>query len=272
MRALILYFSGTGNTAYVAHYLHQRLERAGLIVDLARVEATAPMRVAEYELLVLGFPVYLLDAPALVQRTVASLPPVAQRGAFVFATYGGIPGGATRRMLERLAAMGYTPLGAAGVRMPASDGLMLARRGSRLARWLTRGDYARLPAADRLAEHILTAASGLARGEALESHLAPLPPGLHGRLFDRLWARELARGRRLARRYFHVNGACTACGQCARLCPAHNITLVEGRPVWGEDCELCLRCLHLCPTEAIQLGKLTQGKLRWRGPLGNFRP
>jgi hypothetical protein len=35
---------------------------------------------------------------------------------------------------------------------------------------------------------------------------------------------------------------------------------------------LCLRCLHACPQEAIQIGKLTVDKFRWKGPKGDFKP
>ena len=37
-------------------------------------------------------------------------------------------------------------------------------------------------------------------------------------------------------RAFTVSDACIGCGQCARLCPTNNITLREGKPVWGGDC------------------------------------
>ena len=41
---------------------------------------------------------------------------------------------------------------------------------------------------------------------------------------------------------------------------------------FADHCALCLRCLHACPQEAIQIGRLTVGKFRWRGPKGDFRP
>lgn len=67
-------------------------------------------------------------------------------------------------------------------------------------------------------------------------------------------------------RTFTVTEACTSCGTCARVCPAENITMVDGRPVWNHRCELCCGCIHLCPVEAIQARKATEGRQRYRNP------
>ena len=47
-----------------------------------------------------------------------------------------------------------------------------------------------------------------------------------------------------------------------------NITKI----VFDDHCVMCLRCIHQCPAEAIQIGKMTLGKFRWHGPLGDFKP
>jgi NAD-dependent dihydropyrimidine dehydrogenase PreA subunit len=67
-------------------------------------------------------------------------------------------------------------------------------------------------------------------------------------------------------RKFSVTDKCTSCGICAAVCPAENIELVEGKPVWKHHCELCCGCIHNCPAEAIQAGPRTAGRLRYRNP------
>ena len=64
--------------------------------------------------------------------------------------------------------------------------------------------------------------------------------------------------------YFTVGGACTACGICQRVCPAKNITIMNGKPEFLHKCEHCLACLHNCPAHAIDWKKKTQGKERYR--------
>ncbi len=56
---------------------------------------------------------------------------------------------------------------------------------------------------------------------------------------------------------------CISCGLCAKMCPAHTITLVNGNPVWGEKCYQCLKCINYCPKEAIQYGDKTSKRGRY---------
>ncbi|MDO4511628.1 MAG: EFR1 family ferrodoxin [Bacteroidales bacterium] len=58
--------------------------------------------------------------------------------------------------------------------------------------------------------------------------------------------------------------ACTHCGACVKHCPMHNITLTAaGTPEWHGRCAMCLSCLHRCPARAIQYAKATQNKGRY---------
>jgi MinD superfamily P-loop ATPase len=67
-------------------------------------------------------------------------------------------------------------------------------------------------------------------------------------------------------RKFSVNDKCTSCGTCAAICPAGNIEMVQGRPVWKHHCELCCGCIHICPVQAIQAGAKTEKRVRYRNP------
>lgn len=51
---------------------------------------------------------------------------------------------------------------------------------------------------------------------------------------------------------FHPGAACNGCGICARLCPAHNIRMVDGRPQWGDNCYGCMACYHWCPENTVE--------------------
>lgn len=56
---------------------------------------------------------------------------------------------------------------------------------------------------------------------------------------------------------------CIKCGLCAKNCPASTIKIVDGNPVWNKKCYQCLRCINNCPTVAIQYGKNTEKRGRY---------
>lgn len=64
-------------------------------------------------------------------------------------------------------------------------------------------------------------------------------------------------------RKFYATGSCTSCGKCAESCMLNNITLRDGMPVWGKNCTHCMACICKCPTEAIEYGKRTKGLRRY---------
>jgi ferredoxin len=65
---------------------------------------------------------------------------------------------------------------------------------------------------------------------------------------------------------FWADDKCNQCGICSKLCPSENITMQEEKPVWGHRCEQCFACLQWCPKEAIQYGKRTVKFGRYHHP------
>lgn len=65
---------------------------------------------------------------------------------------------------------------------------------------------------------------------------------------------------------FFVTEACVGCGLCEKHCPASAISLQNGKPLWKDPCYQCLRCINECPQEAIQYGKSTAGRRRYVFP------
>ena len=65
---------------------------------------------------------------------------------------------------------------------------------------------------------------------------------------------------------FHTTDACVSCGYCADICPLSNISITDGKPHWGKDCTHCMACINRCPKDAIEYGKGSVGKPRYKGP------
>ncbi len=64
---------------------------------------------------------------------------------------------------------------------------------------------------------------------------------------------------------FICNDSCTACKLCEKSCPVGNIK-VDQKPSWTGKCQACLKCINICPKEAIQYDHFTEGKKRYFNP------
>ena len=65
----------------------------------------------------------------------------------------------------------------------------------------------------------------------------------------------------LTDKYFHVDASkCISCGRCQKMCPVGNILIIGDVPHWQSHCSGCLACYHACPYHAINFGKMTQKK------------
>ncbi len=64
---------------------------------------------------------------------------------------------------------------------------------------------------------------------------------------------------------FRTDEQCNGCGICSRVCPVHNIELMDKRPVWRHACETCNACFQWCPARAIH-GDIVEFEKRYHHP------
>ncbi|MEG1790916.1 MAG: EFR1 family ferrodoxin [Clostridia bacterium] len=56
-----------------------------------------------------------------------------------------------------------------------------------------------------------------------------------------------------------VSSSCNGCGICAKLCPKKCIEIKGGKPNFADGCAYCFACIQWCPKSAISFGKLKVG-------------
>ena len=216
MKLLFLYFSGTGNTDYVAHYLARKLAHLPIELELCSMEWQPAEAVAGFDLLAVGFPVYAADAPVFFQKYLRRLPPGEGRGAFVFCTKGAYAGSAVRLGLERLAAQGYVSLAGGSVLMPGSDGLSMVSKDSWMARKALEKDYDHLKDADRLSEEMVSMLLGLVDGRPPEVLGEPKDSPSGATAADKVWGFLYRATENWCRTRLHADEECEGCGLCAQ--------------------------------------------------------
>jgi len=249
MAARLYYFTGTGNSLAVARRLARALD-APRPEPMARLLGEGAVEPGA-DAVGLVYPVHHWGPADLVLRFAARL--VVLDGTYVFAvaTYGNHSGRAFQDLGRALKARGhgldagfhlrtvqnYVPV----FPLPGADGLR---------RILTGADAQ----ADQIAARVKE------RGPGEREHWWWRPS-------VRAYYLSSKRGLHEKDRRYTVSPECDSCGVCARVCPAGNIEMREGRPVWQHRCEQCFACLHWCPRAAIDWTGATRGMGRYHHPL-----
>ncbi|MBN2534203.1 MAG: EFR1 family ferrodoxin [Spirochaetales bacterium] len=59
----------------------------------------------------------------------------------------------------------------------------------------------------------------------------------------------------MVKKYFYADSKCTGCGTCEKVCLSEKIKMNGKKPVWQKNvtCYLCYSCLNYCPFKAIQI-------------------
>lgn len=271
MKILIVYFSGTGNTCYCAKYLKERLAQNGNEIGIYSIEKLPKEEAAHYDFLIAGFPVYACNIPAVMRDYLSCASLTATRRAFLFCTKGFYSGNALKKASKLLEASGYCISGTADVTMPGSDGLAFLTKDSIAVKKMCNRNFKQIEPLDRLAEKIDTGIKNT-KNTACEIPAVTVPIKISGVILDVIFKLIYAPVEHWMKGKFRADENCIRCGLCEKNCPSHNIKVTDKGVSFGQECYLCMRCIHQCPRAALQIGKGTVGKMRWKGPDGNYNP
>lgn len=248
---MIICFSGTGNSLYVAKMLAQSLnDRVVELKDELLIDNRHAMLVCKNELrLVWVFPIYSWGLPPVVKDFMmrVQLRNAAGLGHYMVATCGDDAGLAHKQWRKIAKRRRWTDIGAFTVKMPNTYTLMKGF------------DVDPTDVADRkLAKAVETVKS--ITDDILEQRIV-------NKVTTGRWAWIKSRiiypwfvGHAMSPKPFHATDACSGCGLCAKSCPLENVMMWKRRPEWRERCALCLRCYHICPNHAVAYGKATADK------------
>ena len=129
----VLYFSGTGNTAFVAWHIVTMLKEKGLDVSVGRIEGSDPAECRDLQCLYFGFPIYACDMPHLVREYVHALPEGNGTPVRLFCTMAYFSGKALERAAALFSQKGYVTTSSYERRMPGTDGLAFVKKDGRAA-------------------------------------------------------------------------------------------------------------------------------------------
>ena len=244
---MILYFSGTGNSKYVARRIADALgDEIVNLNDCIKASDTSSIETGERVIIVT--PTYAWRIPRVVRDWLLKTELRGAKQVWFVMTCGSEIGNADKYNRELCAEKAISCMGTAQIVMPENYIAMFSA-----------------PQADEARQIVAKAEPSIDRAIAAIQRNQPFAP-TRNNLYDRFMSGPV----NLIFYKFFVNAdaftvsdACISCGQCAKRCPMNNVTLKDGKPVWGKACTHCMACICYCPVSAIEYGKKSVGQPRY---------
>ena len=244
---MILYFSGTGNSNYVAKRIADAPGDA--LVNLNdRIKASDTSSVETGERVIIVTPTYAWRIPRVVRDWLLKTELHGAKNVWFVMTCGSEIGNANKYNRDLCAEKAISCMGTAQIVMPENYIAMFSA-----------------PQADEARQIVAKAEPSIDRAIAAIQRNQPFAP-TRNNLYDRFMSGPV---NPIFYRFFvkanafTVSDACISCGQCAKRCPMNNVTLKDGKPVWGKACTHCMACICYCAVSAIEYGKKSVGQPRY---------
>ena len=249
---MIFYFSGTGNTRWVAEQIAEALNETLLYVpELMRDERFA-FELKAGESIGFCFPTHGWQPPRIMRNFIARLTVNSQQTTvnsycWALTTCGDNMGEAMTILNKDLAQKNLKAETLFSVIMPESYVCMPFMYTDTKEK-----ETVKIENAKRQLHHIINTLRDRKRG------IVELEKGATPRLYSYVIGGYFNK-RMITDKKFTVDpDKCIGCGKCEKVCPVDNIT--DTPPVWLHNgkCTCCLACYHYCPVHAINYGKITR--------------
>lgn len=257
MNTVIYYFSGTGNSLFMARRIAEKT--GAILIPIAGCMDEPEIDPAAHRVGIV-FPCYYGDLPLIVRDFASKLKNIESKYIFAVCNYGGSSGESFNSLRRILHSLGGELSATYGIHMPqnaffkpwenypriytncekklevVARNTQVCKKGAFFTVWLARPFFKLLHACIK---------SLYLKSFARLSQASPDLP------LDTLM--------RMTDSSYRAGEKCNGCGICAHVCPVHNIEMVNEKPEWQHRCEACLACYNFCPQKAIAGGVVHAG-------------
>ena len=244
---MILCYSGTGNSRYIAQRIADELQDN--IIDLnKKIKTNNYSSIETGDDVILVVPTYAWRIPKIVSNWLYKTKFIGAKRIWFVMNCGSEIGNATKYNLMLANDKHLDYMGTKQILMPENYIAMFNAPQLEEAKEIVE------KAEINIKETIKYIREGKAFLKPCHNLYDRLMSGLVNPLFYHFFVKAAA---------FKVKDTCTGCNQCVKKCPMNNIQLIDGKPVWGKNCTHCMACICYCPQEAIEYGKKSVGKTRY---------
>ena len=255
---MIFYFSGTGNTRWIAQQLAEATGEKLLFIPDEMKKSMMRYELKADERLGFCFPTHGWQPPRIVREFIRKAQFV--RGnednktntnctnyVFAVTTCGDNMGKAMDILNRELVRKGLKAETLFSVIMPESYVCLPFMYTDTESREREKIEQAR-----RQTEHMARIIRDRKRG------IKELDQGATPRLFSYVIGQYFNKHMITDKKFTVDEDVCTRCGKCCRVCPVDNITGTPPHWLHNGRCTCCLACYHYCPVHAINYGSITK--------------
>jgi ferredoxin len=275
MQTEIYYFSGTGNSLFVARELQKRIPNSSLIPIVSLLHKDAIKSNAETVGFV--FPIHGMTIPVPVKKFIKNLDVSSAKYLFAIATRGGTIHNAFT-IIDKI-------LKKKGKGLDSHFSITIFTNDPKLE------DF-EIPTKEQIEEMEMKIQTQLdAIQKIIQNKEISKEKDIKGITFpyNRFINFMLEKIIHLAMKYlvemgglndyFYADEKCVGCGTCEKVCLSKKIKLVDKKPVWQNNikCHFCYACLNFCPKKAVQIKdkwymkSYTQTKGRYPHPFATIK-
>ncbi|MDO4364374.1 MAG: EFR1 family ferrodoxin [Clostridia bacterium] len=244
---MILCFSGTGNSRFVAEKIADKTDDR--VINLNdKIKNNDYSSLSADGKLVIVTPTYAWRIPRVVTEWIEKTKISGTNGVWFVMTCGGEVGNAEKHNKILCEKKGFAYMGTAQIVMPENYIAMFGAPQIDEARQIVNNA---LPDIEKAVDCIL---NGRPFAKLNVGFKDKMLSGIVNDVFYPMCVKSKA---------FYATDACVSCGKCAKLCPLNNVELINGKPVWENNCTHCMACICYCPVEAIEYGNKSKDKPRY---------
>lgn len=243
---MVLYYSATGNTEFIAKELAEVLDDECVnLID--RVKTNDNSELHSDKPFVICAPVFVCEMPRFLSAYLKKQTFSGSKDVYFIFTSGGYAGisGQLAKWMFRKKKMRY--MGHAEFKMPRN--------------YVANDHYPMLEVEEienRITNSynkIRPTAEVIKNGGKLKSRHIWLFETIITVPFNPVWCKI-----KLKAKDYYTTDKCLECGKCVKGCPLNNVSLKDGKPVWGDNCTHCMACIGNCPKDIIEYGNISTSK------------
>lgn len=249
MNSSIYFFSGTGNSLFVAKNLASKLDAQ--CFNIARILKEKEVNL-DADILGFVFPVYAYTYPKVLDAFIKKARVLSKpKYVFIIVTYGSTPGRAAHKFAKRLKKL-FRADYINGVLMPENYVPIFKPDSPEVIQSKLNAAFEKI---QKLCDDIESNVNYI---ERRNTPLDFVKSNLVGPVFNMFLP--------FSHSFFRVNKDCNGCEICVKICPVNNIKKKNNKPKWNNKCVQCMACLNWCPQKSINYTPLTKKRSRYVNP------